>query len=261
MGILNCTPDSFYPESRKHGLDAALSEARDMIRNGVDIIDIGGESTRPGSDSVDDAEESRRVVPVIETIRGESSVPISIDTRKTSVAERALNAGADIINDVSALADSPSLGSLAAERGVPIVLMHMRGKPKTMQNDPYYSDTIKEVQNELEQRIEFALETGVSRDRIILDPGIGFGKRLVDNLLLIKHIDQLHMLGFPMLVGISRKSFIDKLLGKPVDRRLAATIAAEAYAVLQGVEIVRVHDVTETIDMVKTLAAILAAHM
>lgn len=259
MGILNCTPDSFYPDSRKNAHKEAVAEAIAMIQCGVDIIDIGGESTRPGSEFVDVEEECRRTIPVIAAIRQESTVPISIDTRKAAVAEEALNAGADIMNDVSSFRDAPDLGILAAERGVPVVLMHMRGTPKTMQDDPRYEDTISEVEIELTERAENALSIGVAQEKIILDPGIGFSKRLIDNLLLIKYIERFHRLGFPLLLGISRKSFIDKLLHKPVEERLAATLAAEAFAVLQGVEIIRVHDVGETMDMVKMLSAIQTA--
>ena len=256
MGIINCTADSFYPGSRAADNAAALALAESMIEAGADILDIGGESTRPGSDSVDAREEAERVVPVIEEIRGLCNLPISIDTRKAVVAEQALNAGADIINDISALRDDEKMSDLAASRGCAVVLMHMRGSPKTMQQSPYYDDAVTEVVGELSRFIDSALSAGIDRNRIIVDPGIGFGKRLCDNLRLLKCIDDFHKLGYPVLVGLSRKSFIEKLLDLKVEERLAASLAAEAYVVLKGAEILRVHDVAETVQVVKTLCAI-----
>ena len=230
-----------------------------MIDEGTDILDIGGESTRPGSDPVSAGEEAERIVPVIEEIRRWSDVPISADTRKAVVAEKALEAGADIVNDVSGLGDDPDLPALVAEKGCPVVLMHMRGSPKTMQQDPFYEDVVSEVTKELREKVELALSHGISGGRIILDPGIGFGKRPSDNLQLLRHIGELRTSGYPVLVGLSRKSFIDKLLRVPVEERLAASLAAEAYAILQGAEIIRVHDVKETVHLVKMLAAIQTA--
>ncbi len=256
MGIVNCTPDSFYAGSRTYTKEAAVELARGMVGAGADILDIGGESTRPESDSVRASEETARVVPVIEAIRGFCDLPISIDTRKAEVAERALDAGADIVNDISAMREDSGMRNLVAARGCPVVLMHMRGTPKTMQRDPWYADTVREVAAELAGFADFTMAGGVERDKIVLDPGIGFGKRLIDNLRLLKHIDALHELGFPVLIGLSRKSFIEKLLGLPAEERLSASLAAEAYVVLKGAEIVRVHDVRETVHLVKTLSAI-----
>jgi len=259
MGIVNCTPDSFYPGSRADTRAAAVALARKMIAAGADILDIGGESTRPGSEPVGAGEEIARVVPVIEEIRGFSDLPISVDSRKTAVAERALDCGADIINDVSAARDDPCMGALAASRGCALVLMHMRGTPKTMQKDPFYEDTLAEVMAELLLFVDTAVDAGVDPRKIILDPGIGFAKRLSDNLKLLKYIGSLRQTGHPVLVGLSRKSFIEKLLDLPVEKRLAASLAAEAFVVINGAEILRVHDVEETVQLVKMLDAIQAA--
>lgn len=256
MGIINCTPDSFYPGSRKTSIAEAVGAARSMIVAGADVIDIGGESTRPGSSFVDSDEEIARVVPVIEAIRKESDVAISVDTRKTLVADQALNAGADIINDVSALRDDPELAGLIASRKVPVILMHMLGTPKTMQKAPVYHDPVEEVRGWLLARAEFAKASGISSDLIIIDPGIGFGKRLEDNLQLIRHSAALCQLGFPVLMGMSRKSYISAVLDIPVEDRLSASIASGAYCVTQGVQILRVHDVPETVQLVKILSAI-----
>ena len=267
MGILNCTPDSFYSESRLAKLEdgnltAALERARGMIRDGADILDVGGESTRPGADYVDAEREKARVVPLIEAIREESDIPISVDTRKAEVAEEALKAGADIINDVSALRDDQRLAELAAAWGVPVVLMHMRGTPKTMQKDPVYENTLKEVRDELLAFARQAEEKGVPRESIILDPGIGFGKRTVDNLLLLKGLNVLKETGYPVLVGLSRKSFLGRILKKemedevPPEARLVGSLAANAWAALSGAEIIRVHDVKESAEMVRVLTAI-----
>ena len=259
MGILNCTPDSFFSSSRKPDGKEAFSAAVEMIEAGADIIDVGGESTRPGSDFVAPEEEIRRVVPVIESIRRTSTIPISIDTRKAVVARAALDAGADIVNDVSALRDDPELAKVVADRGAPVVLMHMRGTPKTMQKKPHFTDTISEIREEIQERIDSAVACGIDIRLIMIDPGIGFGKRPEDNLAIINRIGDFRALGYPVLIGISRKSFIDSVLHKPVDRRLAGTLAAEACAVLNGADILRVHDVEETIDFIRMLNAIRSA--
>jgi len=260
MGIINCTPDSFYSESRSTDIDEALGLARRMIAQGADILDVGGESTRPGSDPVDPEEERRRAVPLIAAIRRESSILISIDTRKASVARAALDAGADIVNDVSGLSDDPDCARLVAERGAPVVLMHRRGDSKTMQNDPHYDDTLGEIEEELEAAVEHAVAAGIRREQIILDPGIGFGKRLCDNLLILQGIARLRALGFPLLIGLSRKSFIGKLLGGlPAEERLIGTVVANTYAACAGADIVRVHDVAEAVAMKRILNAIAGA--
>ena len=256
MGILNCTQDSFYPSSRAATLKEALKAARGMRDAGVDIIDVGGESTRPGSEAVPENEEIRRVIPVIQALRGESDVLISIDTRKKEVAERALDAGADIVNDISALRHNEELARLVARRGVPIVLMHMRGVPKTMQRNPAYRNTMSEILRDLQQSIAAALGAGIARDMIIVDPGIGFGKRIQDNLRIIRELSSLQSLNFPILVGLSRKGFIGEILNRPVEERLIGTITANTLAILNGANIIRVHDVPDAVEMVKIIDSV-----
>jgi dihydropteroate synthase len=256
MGILNCTPDSFYPGSRVPGIDQAVQRAQAMIQAGADILDVGGESTRPGSDPVEAAGEIERVVPVIQKIRKLSNVLISIDTRKLEVAERALGAGADLVNDVSALRGGRALGQSIARRDVPVILMHMRGEPKTMQENPQYGNVIAEITDELAACIDFARSCGVRENRIIIDPGIGFGKRLQDNLAILRDLGSLRSLGCPILIGLSRKSFIGMVLGKPVDQRLTGTVAAHMLALMNGADILRVHDVEEAVDTVKMFEAV-----
>lgn len=256
MGILNVTPDSFYSGSRKPDLKDGLDAAKSMIDDGADIIDIGGESTRPGSLSVEAGEEIKRIVPLIEGIRKFSDTAISVDTRKAEVAEAAIKAGADIVNDVSGLKDDSRLGFIASQYDVPIVLMHMRGTPENMQKNPHYTDAVEEIVNELEVCIGRAKSFAIPAQNIIIDPGIGFGKRLEDNLLILKHIQRFKDLGYPVLIGLSRKSFIGAVTGADVDSRLAGSIAANMYSVLKGAEILRVHDVKETIWMLDILSAI-----
>ena len=256
MGIINCTRDSFYSGSRSQSLAEAVNAARAMISDGADIVDIGGESTRPGSTYVGEDEETERVVPVIEAIRRESDVVVSVDTRKACVAEVALEAGADIVNDVSALRDDSKLAEIIADRDIPVILMHMRGTPETMQESPFYEDTVEEVKAWLLERACYAMSKGIRSNSIIIDPGIGFGKRLQDNLRLIQSASSLCELGYPVLMGMSRKSFIAGVLDIPVDERMAASLASGAYCVCQGAQILRVHDVRETVHLVKILAAI-----
>lgn len=256
MGIINATPDSFFPDSRAAALDEGLDLARRMIAEGADILDIGGESSRPGSDYVEAEAELDRVVPLIQAIRRESEIAISVDTRKAAVAREALEAGADLINDISALADDPALAPLAAEYGCMLILMHKRGSPKEMQLSPSFEDTIIEILEELEQGVERALRAGVERRKIILDPGIGFGKRQRDNLLILKNIGRLRAAGFPLLIGHSRKSFLGRITGKEVDERLPATLAAGVVAQLGGADILRVHDVAAARDAAAVVSAV-----
>ncbi len=256
MGILNCTPDSFYPSSRHLSPESAVEAGLRMVEEGASILDVGGESTRPGAPFVEAEKEIDRIYPVIEEIRKRSTVAISVDTRKSAVAQQAVNAGADIVNDVSGLRDDPELAGFVALRQVPVVLMHMRGTPVTMQERPHYGDAISEVSSELAERVAAAISAGVMKDRIIIDPGIGFGKRVEDNLRVIAEIDGFHSLGYPVLLGASRKSFIDKVLDRDVDDRLFATLGVHAWAALHGVEILRVHDVAETYDLVRMIRAI-----
>lgn len=256
MGVLNLTPDSFYPASRAATLESALARAAEMIAAGAAILDIGGESTRPGSDPVTADQESVRVIPLIQELKKTHNILISIDTQKLAVAGAALEAGADIVNSVSGLRDDDSFACFIAQQDVPVIIMHMRGNPKTMQNNPVYKDTILEITHELEELIQHALSCGISPERIIIDPGIGFGKRLKDNLLIIKHLKRIKALGYPVLIGISRKSFIGLLLDKPVEQRLIGTITANTVAILNGADIVRVHDVKEAVEMKKVIRAI-----
>jgi dihydropteroate synthase len=256
MGILNCTPDSFYPGSRVPEIDGAVERALAMIRSGADILDVGGESTRPGSDPVQSAEEIRRVVPVVRKIREHSEVMISIDTRKVEVAEAALDAGADLVNDVSALRGGRPLAECIAGRDVPVILMHMQGEPKNMQENPFYRDAIAEIAEELARSVDFARSCGIRDERIIVDPGIGFGKRVEDNLAILRDLRSLQALGYPILIGLSRKSFIGTLLDKPVDQRLIGTVAAHMAALVNGADILRVHDVAEAVDTLKIYCGI-----
>jgi len=256
MGILNCTPDSFHAASRMPTLREALKAAERMIEEGADILDVGGESTRPGSAPVPVDEEVRRVVPVIAAIRSSSAIPISVDTRNRETAERALDAGADIVNDVSAMSHDPGMAALVAERGVPVVLMHMRGTPKTMQQRAVYDDTVADVLRELGASVDAAIAAGVSARRIIVDPGIGFAKTTEDNLRLIRELARLGELGMPILIGLSRKRFIGEITGSPVEDRLAGTIAATALALLAGADIVRAHDVAEAVAAVRIVGAV-----
>jgi dihydropteroate synthase len=256
MGILNCTPDSFYPASRLVTFHTAIEGARDMIEAGVDIIDIGGESSRPGAEPVPVEEELKRVIPLIEAIRQESDILISIDTTKSLVAELALAAGANIINDISGLRNDSRMGLVVSKSKAPVVLMHMRGTPKTMQQEPYYQDVIGEIKDELNQLINKALAMGIERQQIIIDPGIGFGKRLEDNIRILKEFAAFTSFHLPLLIGVSRKSFLGHILNKPVEDRLIATVVANTLAVLNGANFVRVHDYREAIDMAKIIDTI-----
>lgn len=253
MGILNVTPDSFSDGGRYFSLDAALARARQLIADGADILDIGGESSRPFSEPVSEAEELRRVIPVIEHLAENLDVPISIDTTKASVAKRALNAGAAMINDISAFRFDPDMAGVAADTGAPVVLMHMLGSPKDMQVDPSYDDLLGEIHQFLERAVLNAEKSGISRARIIIDPGIGFGKTVWHNLALIRRLDRFSDLDVPILAGPSRKAFIRKLLAEKKqleneadathDRVETGTVAAVCAAILNGAHIVRVHDV------------------
>lgn len=256
-GILNVTPDSFSDGGNYDTVDSAVARAMEMIEEGVAIIDIGGESSRPGAVPVEVGEETKRVVPVISAIREESQVPISIDTCKSAVAKAALEAGADIINDISALRFDPAIAELAAKTGVPLVLMHMLGTPRTMQENPRYDDPISEINQFFEERISFAISCGISRERLILDPGIGFGKRPIDNVTILSRLKEFRAHQLPLLVGASRKSFIGVLdPSGTVDHRLGGSIAAAMWAAINGASIIRVHDVRETVQALKVLKAV-----
>jgi dihydropteroate synthase len=243
MGIVNATPDSFSDGGRFLDPDAAVAQALRLAEEGADLVDLGGESTRPGAPAVPVEEELRRVVPVVERLRARGfALPISIDTRKGAVARAALAAGADLVNDVTALSD-PDLGRAAAEAGAPVVLMHMRGTPADMQTHAVYGDVAREVARELEAALARAEAAGIARERTILDPGIGFAKTPEQSVELLARVGELRALGRPILVGPSRKSFIGKLTGASAPERLPGTLAAVAACVLAGVELLRVHDV------------------
>lgn len=258
MGILNVTPDSFSDGGDHASLGAAVARARAMAAEGVDIIDIGGESTRPGAAEVPAHEEIARTAPVIRAIRAAGvSTPISIDTRKAAVAEAALDAGADLVNDVSALGFDPSLARLCAERDVPVVLMHAQGLPETMQNDPRYGDVVGEVFAHLAERIEVAVDAGIAFERIITDPGIGFGKTVEHNLALLRNLSVFHDLGAPVLLGASRKRFIGTIGGAAQAKdRLGGSLSVALHAAAQGVQILRVHDTAETIQALRLFVAL-----
>ncbi|RJQ76219.1 MAG: dihydropteroate synthase [Desulfobacteraceae bacterium] len=267
MGIVNVTPDSFSDGGQFHSSEAALAQAERLVKAGADIIDIGGESSRPFAEDVTEEEEKRRVVPVIEQLASRIAVPISIDTTKAAVAEAALAAGASMINDISALSIDPHLAAVAARHHVPIILMHMKGTPRTMQIDPVYEDLMAEIALYLKQAIERAERSGIPREHIIIDPGIGFGKTARHNLLVIQKLGTLAALGAPILIGPSRKAFIRKILAEPPHKELSpdrpevetGTQAALAVAIMNGAHIVRVHNVVNTKAMVTVLDAVRSA--
>ena len=261
MGILNVTPDSFSDGSDFFSFESAVEQAQKLIADGAHILDIGGESTRPYSEQVSIEEECRRVIPVIETITKHVSVPISVDTTKSEVAKQALEAGASMINDVSALRSDPFMADVAADYGVPVILMHMKGTPKTMQISPVYDDLMGEISAFLENQIQYAVEKGIPRQNIIVDPGIGFGKTMEHNLQIIKHLHLLEPLGAPILIGSSRKAFIRKLLSEEEIHPQAAAVetgtqATISAAAMGGVHIIRVHDVANTHSTLKIVDAI-----
>jgi len=260
MGVLNVTPDSFSDGGEFLSVDSAVSHAQKMIAVGADMLDIGGESSRPGAGKVSDEEEAARVIPVIERIRAESDIPLSVDTTKSSVAEKALACGADFVNDISAGLFDEAMIPLVAEKNAGYILMHMRGTPQTMQKNPEYDDVVNEVAEFLVDRIEFCIEAGIKRERLLIDPGIGFGKTVEHNLALLTNIDELTSIGVPVVIGTSRKSFIEKIAGEaPPHNRLGGSLASAVYAVEHGASVVRVHDVAETKQALEVLHSILAA--
>ena len=244
MGVVNVTPDSFSDGGEFLDVERAIAHGRELAAQGADIVDVGGESTRPGAEAVGAAAELERVGPVVATLAGDGGpgVPVSIDTSKRAVAEAALDAGAAIVNDVTALRGDPEMASLCAERGCGLVLMHMLGDPRTMQDDPRYDDVVDDVKAFLAERIEGAVAEGVAEERIWVDPGIGFGKSVEHNLELTLRLGELRELGRPIVYGSSRKSFIGKLTGAPVDARLGGTIASSVLAYARGADVLRVHD-------------------
>jgi dihydropteroate synthase len=258
MGILNITPDSFSDGGRFAQRDLALRHAEAMMLAGATLIDVGGESTRPGARSVSPVEELERVAPVVEAISAELDVIISVDTSTPAVIRETARLGAGLINDVRSLRRDGALDA-AVSTGLPVCLMHMRGEPTDMQNDPHYTDLIGEVSAFLRERLEQCVAAGIPAEMIILDPGFGFAKTLEHNLSLFKHMEALHALGRPLLVGVSRKSMIGKVLDKPVDQRLHGALALAAMAMVKGAKILRVLDVSETVDVVRMIAAVESA--
>ncbi len=255
MGVVNVTPDSFSDGGLFLDAGAAIAHGKELARQGADILDVGGESTRPGAQEVSAEEELSRVEPVVAGLAGGATV--SIDTSKAAVAEAALEAGASIVNDVTALRGDPAIGAVCAERGAGLILMHMQGDPRTMQQHPAYDDVVDDVKAFLTERMEAAIGAGVAERRIWLDPGIGFGKDLDHNLELLRRLGELRGLGRPLVVGTSRKSFIAGVDGSPVDERLGGTIASSILAAAEGADVLRVHDVAEAAQAAKVAGAIL----
>lgn len=258
MGVLNVTPDSFSDGGRYFDHSQALAQARRLVDEGADIIDIGGESTRPGAEPVSVEEELRRVVPVVEALAGKIEKAISVDTSKPQVMRAAAEAGAGMINDVNALR-TPGALEAAAELGLPVCLMHMKGEPRTMQLNPQYGDVVSEVKDFLLSRAQALEAAGLPGDRIYIDPGFGFGKTLEHNLLLLRHLDAFAATHYPVLVGMSRKSMVGALLDTPVDDRVYGSITLAAIAAMRGAAVVRVHDVKPTRDALKVCGAVMAA--
>lgn len=258
MGIINCTPDSFYEGSRKKSIEEALKTAEKMLKEGAEILDIGGESTRPGSDPVDEEEEIKRVVTVIKEIKNKfKDAIISIDTYRANTAKAAIEAGADIVNDISAMKYDENMVKVVKEYNIPVILMHVKGKPKDMQIDPVYGDLMKEIHLYFNERIEYCKSHGIREDKIILDPGIGFGKTVEHNLKIMNRIEELKSFNLPVLLAASRKATIGKVLGDlPTEERLEGTIALSCLAVDSGLQMVRVHDVKENTRAIRMLEAV-----
>lgn len=256
MGVLNVTPDSFSDGGRFLAADAALEQALALVREGAAVVDIGGESTRPGSDPVGLDDELQRVVPVIEALAARAGVPISVDTTKAEVARRALAAGARMVNDVSALRTDPAMAEVVAEAGSPVCLMHMQGQPKTMQDAPLYDDVVGEVIAFLEERMAFAVSQGVREEQVLLDPGIGFGKTIEHNLTLLRHLDRLVALGRPVVLGTSRKRFLGAILGAEPGERVVGTMATTVIGLLAGAHVFRVHDVKPNYEALRVALAV-----
>lgn len=255
MGVVNVTPDSFSDGGRYLDPAAAIGHGEELLRDGAAILDVGGESTRPGAEAVAWEEELRRVEPVVAGLAGKAT--LSIDTSKAAVAAAAIDVGATIVNDVTALQGDLEMAPVCAEQGVTVVLMHMPGDPRTMQDDPRYEDVVDEIKAFLAERLQFALDAGIAEERIWLDPGIGFGKTLEHNLELVKRLGELRELGRPLVVGTSRKSFIGKVDGSEVDDRLGGTIASSVLAAAEGADVMRVHDVAEIVQAMRVAEAIL----
>lgn len=259
MGIVNVTPDSFSDGGRLTTVEAAVAHGLELACRGADLLDVGGESTRPGSTSVAVDEELRRVVPVVRELSRQTAVPISVDTSKAAVARQCLEAGARIINDVTALCGDPEMAAVVSHFQAGLVLMHMQGTPSTMQDKPHYGDVVAEIAQFLEARLHAAEQLGIAKQRIVLDPGIGFGKTAAHNLEILSRLAEFQKLGRPVCLGVSRKGFLGRLLDRPVEQRLAASLAAFCFALAhRSVQVVRVHDVAETRDAVNLFMQLLA---
>lgn len=258
MGILNVTPDSFSDGGTHNSLNDAVNHAAKLIAEGASIIDIGGESTRPGANDVSIDEELQRVVPVVEAIRQRFDVWISVDTSKAQVITESANVGASIINDIRSLQEPGALEA-AAKTGLPVCIMHMQGDPKTMQQSPHYENVMIDVDCFLRENIQRCVDAGIEKNQIILDPGFGFGKNLAHNYQLLAHLSELHHFGLPILAGMSRKSMVGQLLNVPPQERVAGSVACAVIAAMQGAQIIRVHDVKETVDAMKVVQATLSA--
>ena len=258
MGVVNVTPDSFSDGGVFDDAQAAIAHGRRLVAEGAGIVDVGGESTRPGADPVAEPEELARVIPVVEGLAGLDGVQVSIDTMKARVAEAALDAGASYVNDVSAFRHDPDMAALVADRGVDCCLMHMLGEPRTMQQDPRYDDVVDDIRAFLEERLAGAVAAGIAEERVQLDPGIGFGKTLEHNLELLRRLDELVAIGRPIVVGTSRKSFLGRITGRDVTERVPATVATTVIAYERGARVFRVHDVAPTADALAVAAATFA---
>jgi len=257
MGIINVTPDSFYNGGCYFDTESAVERAFELVEQGADILDIGGESTRPGAQPVEEGEELKRVIPVIERIADKVNIPVSIDTVKPGVARRAVAAGASIINDVMANREEPEMWKIVAETGAGYIVNHIKGTPQTMQLNPVYSDVVKEVNEYFEERLGRLKSAAVNEEQVVLDPGLGFGKTVEHNLKILKNIRAFAKWGRPVMIGASRKSFIGKILNLDVKFRLSGSLACAAWSVMNGVKIIRVHDVSETVQVVKMIEAIM----
>jgi dihydropteroate synthase len=257
MGVINITPDSFFDGGRYYDPERAIVRAKEMVEQGADIIDIGGESTRPGAEPVPEDIELSRVLPVIQRLVGEIETPISIDTYKSEVAARALREGAAMVNDISGFHFDPQMPQVVAEFQVPAVIMHTAGRPKTMQQEAYYQELINDIIDYLEEAVRLGLAAGINQEKLFIDPGIGFGKALADNLSILRELPRFKTLGKPIMVGASRKSFIGKVLGLPLEERLEASLAVAAISIFNGANVIRTHDVKETRRVAGMVDAIL----
>jgi dihydropteroate synthase len=257
LGIVNVTPDSFSDGGRFSSAEAAVAHGLELVRQGANMLDIGGESTRPGSEPVAADEELRRVLPVVRALAAQTNVLLSVDTSKAAVAAAALEAGAHIVNDVTALRGDPDLGEVVRAHGAGLILMHMQGTPATMQQAPTYTDVVEEVATFLEMRLQASIDLGIAAEQVVLDPGIGFGKTLEHNLWLLAGLERLQRPGRPVCLGVSRKGFLGKLLDRPLDQRLAGSLAVACFALARhGAQVLRVHDVAETHDAVQVYKAL-----